>query len=71
MRPSLLKPGVCVRKKGDASAPVYRFCERDEQRRKSYFHAPKYEPNDPGIVCISDWDLSRKFERCAAPAEVV
>lgn len=67
MRPSLLRPGVCVRRKGDANAEVYRFIERDAQRRVTYFHARKYEPADPGIVVISDWDMARKFERVPGP----
>lgn len=64
--PKKLKPGMLVRRKGDSSAPVFKYVSR-YGLKMSLCQCDEYKgldgPNDPGYVHIPDWDMSRKYER--------
>ena len=70
MKPSLLRRGHCVRRKGAPNAPVLTFVARSLQHRHSKLQCDAYRgldgPDDAGYVHISDWDMSRKYERVFA-----
>lgn len=70
MKPSALRPGVQVRRKGDPKAPIYTFVCRHGSRYNR-FQCDEYRgldgADDEGYVDVSDWDMSRKFERVVTP----
>lgn len=62
-----LRPGDKVRRKDSPSAPVLTFLARNGSYNR--FQCEDYKgmdgPDDQGFVDLSDWDLSRKYERVA------
>lgn len=69
MKPSTLRPGMQVRSTARADAPVLIFIAREPSRRQSVLRSEAYAgqngPDDDGRVVVSDYDMSRKFERVA------
>lgn len=77
MKPARLKRGDLVRMRNPAApperAPVLMFVERDVQRRASVLYSATYVgqfgPGDTGHVTVTDWHMSRHYERLTvAPA---
>jgi len=70
MKPSALRPGIQVRRRDRSDAPVLNFICRESARRQSVLRSSVYEgqngPDDDGRVVVSDYDMSRKFERVTA-----
>ena len=69
MKTSLLRQGMHVRRKGEPDAPVLTFVTR-ALHAAGYctLQCDKYcgqnGPDDKGIVHVSNWDMSRKYELC-------
>lgn len=63
--PSKLAPGDLVRRRGDASAPVFTFVGRHGSycRCQCDRYAGLDGPDDAGLVDVSEWDMARKYER--------
>lgn len=70
MKPSTLRPGMQVRRCDRSDAPVLIFIARDSQRRQSLLRSEAYAgqngPDDDGRVVVSDYDMSRQYERVTA-----
>lgn len=65
MKPTTLRPGDCIRRKDNASAPVLTFVERNKITRISYLRADEYVgqygPGDIGHVLIHDASMARDY----------
>lgn len=63
--PRKLAPGDLVRRRGDASAPVFRFVRHLGKycRCQCDRYAGLDGPDDAGLVDVSEWDMARKYER--------
>jgi hypothetical protein len=74
MKPSALRTGMTVRRKDNPSAPVLTFVARSAHARVSTLQSDAYRgldgPDDEGHVHVSDWDMSRKYERVFARVAV-
>lgn len=67
MKPSTLRPGMRVRRRERANAPELIFICREASRRQSVLRSDAYAgqlgPDDDGRVVVSDYDMSRQYER--------